>query len=164
MGNINYASIPVVSARALTMFFRRKNQQFVDIIEIIISLLPLPKNKSADGLVRSDLKLISQEPLNYAVPRQWDNLGAEIVDYHGRISGYVPRPNFPYAFRYILPQNPRNTAVGGFRKFIVASKADLSITLITFAVYGDRTASCMSQLYYQCCLQINLVARTKINY
>lgn len=130
------------------------------LIDIIISFLLLYRRTKAPTACcrRSDLRLISQGALNYAVPRQRDNLGTEIVDYHGRISGYVPRPNFPYEFRYILPQNPRNTAVGGFRKFIVVGKTDLSITLITFVVYDDRIQfhECVIIILISNCLQVDV--------
>lgn len=98
-------------------FFRRKNQRFV--IKIIVFLQPLPENKSAGG---SDLRLISQEP-----PLTMQSHGGGTIS--GRKSsitaeglvGTSAGEISPYAFRYILSQNPRNTVVRGFRKFIVAA-------------------------------------------
>jgi len=43
MSNISFANIPIVSN--VTMYFRRKDQQFVDIIEIIISVTAFEEQK-----------------------------------------------------------------------------------------------------------------------
>lgn len=146
----------------LIAFFRGRDRSDLLIIEIIISLPRRYGTKAPTArrwyrrvrpkvnFVGTPLTMQSHDGTIYGRKSSITTEGL-VATSPGQISpplSHLSCVRFAVSYRRV--RAIRRT-VAGFRKFIVAGKADLSITLITSTVYGNHTALCTSlKSYYGC--------------